>query len=386
MFSLKKIIVLFFIFKVLGLGAQNLVPNPSFETYTACPTAPSQLGNAVPWKGTNNQSDYYNACASMPYNVPYEGVGFQYARTGNAFAGQWFLNGYGVNYREYMQVQLTNTLVTGQCYLVKFYVNNQGAGLKLANNNFAAHVSMNGYATTGSPATSYTPQIFLTNNPIIKDSLNWREIGGIYTAIGGEEFITIGNFKNDSNTDTIWTNYGTYGGGYYLVDDVSLEQITTPQWQLKDTMILGGDSVLIGPLYSGLTCNWFDMFGSPIGSGSAFWVKPTTTTSYVLQQNFCNNTFSDTVTVFVSAIGINENKKISKITIFPNPATSSLYFVTSEKSIENGSIVISNMLGQEIFMLQYRNEIDVSQFLNGCYFLNIITTEKQQFHSKFIKE
>ncbi len=282
----------------------------------------SQIGLAVPWLGTNNNTDYYNSCApSAPLNVPYAGIGFQYARTGNAFAGQWFMNGYGGNYREYLQVQLTNTLATGDCYLVKFYVSNQGTGLKYAINNFAAYISSSSFATTGSPATSYTPQIYLVNNPIIKDSLNWREIGGIYTAAGGESYITIGNFKNDANTDTLSTNYGSYSGGYYFVDDVSVEKITTPIWPLKDTMIIGGDSVLIGSLYSGLNCTWFDMIGTPLGSGAGIWVKPTVTTSYVMQQTFCNNTFSDTVTVYVSALSVKENKnKNFKVNVYPNPA------------------------------------------------------------------
>lgn len=31
----------------LRLGSQNLVPNPSFESYTACPTGPSQISNVT---------------------------------------------------------------------------------------------------------------------------------------------------------------------------------------------------------------------------------------------------------------------------------------------------------------------------------------------------
>jgi hypothetical protein len=105
------------------LSAQNLVPNPSFETYTACPTGSSQLNKATPWVGTNGSSDYFNSCAGPPINVPNAAYGYQQARTGNAFSGIYFINGYSVNYREYSQVKLTTPLTVGDCYLVKFYVN-----------------------------------------------------------------------------------------------------------------------------------------------------------------------------------------------------------------------------------------------------------------------
>jgi hypothetical protein len=351
---IRKIIISISLFQFLGLSAQNLVPNPSFETYTACPTASSGFSLVVPWYGTNNSTEYYNACNSGPYNVPYIVSGFQYARTGVGVAGQWFLNGFGINYREYIQVQLTNSLVTGNCYLVKFYINYPNNSVKYACNNFASFISTNGFTTNGSPATSYTPQIYLTNNPIIKDTLNWIEIGGVYTASGGEKFITIGNFKNDNNTDTLRTNYGTYSGCYYYIDDVLVEQITTPQWQLKDTMIIGGDSVLIGPLYSGLTCNWFDMLGTPIGSGAGFWVKPTTTTNYVLQQTFCNTTFSDTVTVYVSAVGIKEQKnKLNKIKLYPNPTTGLLNVeVANAKDKEEVSVEVFDLTGKLVYSIK----------------------------------
>lgn len=383
---IKKIVVLIILIQYLGLSAQNLVPNPSFETYTACPTVGGQLNTASPWYGTNADSDYYNSCASPPLNVPYAGLGFQYARTGSAFAGQWLFN--GINYREYLQVALTSSLVANDCYLVKFYVCNQGAGLKYAIKNIAAHISMGGYSTNsvGSPATSFSPQVYLVNKPLIKDSLNWTEVGGIFTAVGGENYITIGNFKNDPNTDTVATNYGTFYGAYYYFDDVSIEKITTPQWSLKDTTIIGGDSVLIGPLYSGLTCNWFDMFGSPIGSGAGIWVKPPTTTSYVLQQTFCNNTFSDTVTVYVSAAGIKVHENKTLLKIYPNPVSNTLYISNKRNEFLNSEIEITNTLGQTVLKLPYKNEIDVSQLSSGYYSLKIITTEKYQFHSKFIKE
>ena len=49
------------------LQAQNFAPNPSFETFTTCPTAQSQIARAVPWDrppSAFTTPDYYNACAT----------------------------------------------------------------------------------------------------------------------------------------------------------------------------------------------------------------------------------------------------------------------------------------------------------------------------------
>jgi hypothetical protein len=345
----KVILIIVGLIQFLRLGAQNLVPNPSFETYTACPTGFSQLSNALSWYGTNNSSELYNVCSISNVNVPNAGYGFQNPRTGNAFSGQYFLNGFGTNYREYMQTtNFVTPLVANNCYLVRFYVSFPNK-LKYACNNIAAHISVSGYTTTstGLPATSFSPQIYLTNNPIIKDSLNWVEIAGVYTAVGGENHITIGNFKNDANTDTLNTNYGTLGVAYYYIDDVSVEQITVPTWQLRDTMILVGDSVLIGPLYSGLPSTWYNMSGVQIGTGSGIWVKPNTTTSYILHAAICGNTFADTMKVLVSAVGINENSAHSKLVrLFPNPTNGEFTLESIYSNIELREVEISDIAGQ----------------------------------------
>src|SRR5665213_2039907 len=99
-------------FLSFGLGtrvvyAQNLVPNYSFEVYDTCPYHSNQIFFAPPWQGvTTNSTDYFNACSSV-YGVPTAGLGdWQYARTGNAYAGIIVINSFGANYREYLQVKL----------------------------------------------------------------------------------------------------------------------------------------------------------------------------------------------------------------------------------------------------------------------------------------
>ena len=74
--------------------------------------------------------------------------------------------------------------------------------------------------------------------------------------------------------------------------------------------------------------------------------------------------------------------------IIPEPSTFLIRaFISSETNeFENSEIEIINYLGQTVLKLIYTSEIDVSELSGGCYILKIITSEKQQFHSKFIKQ
>jgi type IX secretion system substrate protein len=70
----------------------------------------------------------------------------------------------------------------------------------------------------------FSPQI---NNQAgsLFDTLAWKLVSGDFMAAGGENYLIIGNHKNDANTDTVLLN--TFGlGTCVFIDDVSL--IVTP--------------------------------------------------------------------------------------------------------------------------------------------------------------
>src|SRR4051812_43656962 len=74
---------------VLGF-AQNLVPNSSFEDTVACPNSISQIDRATGWSSYRQSPDYFNSCAYITYpnaSEPSNIWGYQYSRTGNAYAG-----------------------------------------------------------------------------------------------------------------------------------------------------------------------------------------------------------------------------------------------------------------------------------------------------------
>lgn len=70
----------------------------------------------------------------------------------------------------------------------------------------------------------FTPQI--NNSSGYFDSLNWTLVSGTYIASGGENWIVIGNFKDDATTSTSVYNSLGAPSCYVYIDNVSLTPCT----------------------------------------------------------------------------------------------------------------------------------------------------------------
>lgn len=211
---------------------QNLVPNPSFELYSTCPNSAGQIDYAVPWfQATTGTPDYYNSCVNgdtlwgNSLGVPKNFFGYQPAKTGTAYSGFMIREdvNWPVNFREYIEVQLISPLVAGTKYFVSFYVS-LGDSSNYASDDIGVYFSNDSALSDTSYLLYYTPQFINLSNNFITDTTNWTIISGEYIAIGGEQFITIGNFMNDVNTDTLSVAGGGdpffYNYPYYYVDDI----------------------------------------------------------------------------------------------------------------------------------------------------------------------
>ncbi len=159
---------------------------------------------------------------------------------------------------------------------------------------------------------NFSPQFQNPDSNIITDKTEWVEISGMYNATGGEKYIVIGNFYDDSSSNLIPVP-GTLVGihaAYYYIDDVSIKAIDTihyPASAGNDTSICLGDSIRIGLYdFSDYNYQWTattyincDSIGNP-------WVKPDTTTTYYLYQvdNYGVQKY-DTVTVHVDCYPAN---------------------------------------------------------------------------------
>jgi gliding motility-associated-like protein len=240
--------VIFFICFPIKGSAQNLVLNPSFENYTSCPVSISQFNLCVDWispwiitTDTCSTPDLYNSCCTTPASfggvgVPNNLAGYRPAHSGNGYAGFIAYSGgpscmgLGDGWREYVEGHLSSPLVAGQEYCVSFYVSLPYSAT-YAVKNMGVYFS-NSVVTDSCTAIvgdvsnlPYTPQLQYTGG-FLSDTTGWTRLQWNYTATGGEQYLTIGNFNNDANTSYTCSNSssltGVTGYAYYFIDDVSV--------------------------------------------------------------------------------------------------------------------------------------------------------------------
>jgi hypothetical protein len=201
--------------------AQNLVLNPGLDNYNTCPGFGQFSSTYITnWsKPSIASSDYYH------FTCPGINPVFQFPRSGEGYAGIIAYN-FGQEYREYITGTLSAPLTAGQMYDVEFWVS-------LHNGYIQAINELGAYLSAAPPGPfsnvlhiSVQPQIENTSSAL-NDTANWRRVWGTFMATGGEQYITIGNFRPDSLT-TI-TQPGTSGsfGAYYFIDDVSVTPLSS---------------------------------------------------------------------------------------------------------------------------------------------------------------
>jgi len=221
--TLVVILTTLFVFGVRA-NAQNLVPNSSFEDTVQCPVSVSELANSQGWFSPNlGTPDYMNACNGGIVGVPVNGWGVQVADSGNAYAGFGVLVRNDV--REYLCIQLTDTLQAQEQYCISFYVS-------LAENSYAACNSIGAMFLSDTATIQTVGPYFISsmvNDSIMLDSTGWHELTFLYNAVGDERFLLLGVLKPDSMLTTQWVDSDTvtYSLAYYYVDNVAVRKCDT---------------------------------------------------------------------------------------------------------------------------------------------------------------
>ncbi len=220
---MKKICLLF-LFTILSVVTHaqiNLVPNPSFEDTVSCPTMGGQVTKAKFWHSITNTPDYYHSCCIIPqFSVPNNTFGFQYPNSGNAYMGLYIYDLIDTTYREIIGAFLTSPLVPGIKYYVSFKTSFSAGifqAVNIATNRIGVLFSTVDYLSASPPVNNFS-QVYA--DTIIADSLNWTTVRGVFVADSAYSFISIGNFFQNYQTDTINMNAFNHTRGYYYLDDV----------------------------------------------------------------------------------------------------------------------------------------------------------------------
>ena len=256
------------------------------------------------WQPPSGSSDYFNFCATGSVDVPSNASGFQFPRTGNAYAGIAFSWQQSLpTGREYIEVGLTSSLITNKKYCGGYYVS-RAENFLGACDRIGMYLDADSvfYFTGSYSPLIKTPQIENAAGNVITDTVNWVLIKGVFVAQGGERFLLLGNFRDSASTITVGP-----GPAYYYIDDVFIEEMQVDTANTgADNTICEGDSIQLGTaIGSGCIYTWQPAAGLSDSTAAQPLAFPAQTTTYILTVQdtstgtICDWTSTDSVTVTV---------------------------------------------------------------------------------------
>ncbi|WP_343635092.1 T9SS type A sorting domain-containing protein [Fluviicola sp.] len=372
------------------LGQSNLVPNPSFENCLINPGGGGSFYDfdLYDWFNPNTATpDYYSISVYPEFidqNIP----------DGQACIGISAYDPALSNLREYVSCELLDTLIANKLYYVSFYASlSEGLSHSTADNlgvNFsdtALHAANTLYFNVETHVLNF-------NNEIIEDTVNWVRISGLYEATGSELFLTIGNFHSDTATTPGHLFPGNPAWqAYYFIDNVSvipLDSLTggIPAYAGPDQTIYIEDSVFIGQKISNLPGFWSKLDGTPIASNTGgLYVSPQVTTTYVVEQTLNGIYSTDTVTVFVIGLGL-EELALSNFKIAPNPNKGAFTLDMDQPLQEKAQLILSDNTGREVYVQELSaqsSQIRVA-VSPGTYFAELCSGQKKSAIQRIIVE
>jgi len=390
-------------FLVRGQQVGNYVSNGSFEEMYDCTN--QQITNAKYWRSIdsiNSMPLIFSTCSGM-MTVPLNSFTYQWPKFGeNYVAGTQYspppvsLDG---DNRNYLRNRLKRNLNSGKTYCISFYVNitsNSTSGIDALGAYFGDD-NLDTITHGGITLTYLSPQIENSTNNIITDTLNWVLITGTFVANGNEKHLVLGNFKSDNTTNTLVINPNNlpYNATDVCFDNVSCIELNLPAYAGPNRAISLGDSTYIGresDFAIDPGCIWYKLPNTTtaIDTSSGIWVKPTSTSTYVVKQVLdCSPEKWDTVVVYMNMVGVDKLQTLSdKITLFPNPTTGNLS-ISAFIGSDNTTFSINNCLGQNVLnghIIQKNNliNIETSELESGLYQIHL-KTQYGIVTKKFVK-
>lgn len=221
--------------------------NGDFEQYSSCPTnatdpfqIPYEIEKCIGWKApTYGTSDYFNTCSTNPNNqIPINALGIQNSYDGNGYLGFCSIyqmgmgtDGYnGPMWWEYIQGQFIQTLEVGKVY--KFSIEVSLAEYSdLMITELGVYLSDNPISSLNSACLTVTPQIVFSEPNYFQDTIEWIHLETYYVANGTEKFLTIGNYRDNIENDTLRRynlepNSANPNVTYFFIDGVSFVDAT----------------------------------------------------------------------------------------------------------------------------------------------------------------
>ena len=218
----------------MATAQTNLVPNGSFEDTVNCDLSITGLLKAEHWYNPNNGTpdiwdcDLERTCGfpmspdngiNLSYQASYDGL----RHTG---AYYWFGPG-SSNGREFLGIRLDEPLNGGQHYLVSLQCA-RSRNFRYAVDHIGVWLGPDSLWQNTTAWLSVTPQLKLRDpeQPYLTDGFEWHLLQDTLEAVGGEEWMVIGNFDPaDLVNGTTPEPNASNSSAYYFIDDVSVEAL-----------------------------------------------------------------------------------------------------------------------------------------------------------------
>ncbi|MEI6764449.1 MAG: T9SS type A sorting domain-containing protein [Bacteroidota bacterium] len=378
----------------------NLVPNPSFEESHGEWPCPFNNLDSIPWPnywvspasvGDGDPDYLISWCCNQYSSVPSNYAGIQFPYEGDAYTMIGLVSDTAAGhapYREYLQTVLLDTLRSGHRYCFSAWMSSSDSAAKVTD-DIGVYFSDTAIYKYDGKNFPVTPQIRNPEGRYLDDKANWQLFSGSFVAVGGERYITIGNFLDDFHTNYItpqphsndvgWTSVGAY----YL-DMVSLYDCTGFDYRAnaggKNLHISLGDSVQLGTDASpARQYSWSPaaaLNSNTIGTPTAAPQQTTTYTLTVIDEYF--QMTSDSITVFVDPVAsVAEKQNERNIKVYPNPAADIVTIEFKNGIFENAIVELYDLTGQKVLVETIesgssKHQINLKEMNAGFYYCKVI--------------
>lgn len=265
--SLQKIAIVFLFFPFTTYCQFNLVNNPSFEVADSLTYCNPTIYFIDHWaQGSNGMVRYFSGTLppscnqSVPINLYSD---YQPARTGIGYSSvRVYQSEMCGQYRSYLKTQLETPLIAANKYYVEYWA---APATKIYSNSVYTTFELDAYFTDVEPdyhistTLFFNPQIDNYSSNVILNSGSWTKVSGYMEASGGEEWMVIGNFYNNGETEIFEIpgyppNDNDTIQSILFVDDVLVKNFSNPF--LNDAVVCVGDTVTLSAYFGDAEYEW----------------------------------------------------------------------------------------------------------------------------------
>ena len=409
----------------------NLVLNANLEKYydtTDIGHASFRDGYVTDWSDPNGgTSDFFAPYSRGGNSTPPRSIfGFEYPHSGYCYGGfLFFWQSTGPANYELVQASFRSPLQAGKTYVIESFVSLGYNSVCFSDLGFYFSDTMLATSISGG-IIPVTAQFENPTANLINTHDGWQRITGTYTALGGENYMSIGIFKPYSmmHLDTCTDLGGSFDAGKYLfIDDVAVydtSKVDTIHLCANDSVQLGGiwrsTAGLYTDMISGLPVKFY-ILPRPFSANLTFVDRPflpgdsvkismvqkgVDVSFYEINQLWVKNDTTFDIPMFNiygcdstvryrcgSNIGINDLSDYIGLQIYPNPANDFMDIKISNADKLLYSISIVDMTGRTMLTMPSNTErIDVSSLHGGLYFVQLSNVKSGKVAAvlKFVKK